>query len=125
MGSARGSILIVDDEPQLIAIMQRYLERMGFDVETAGTTAAAWGKIEADPGGYVMAVVDMSMTGIGGAELCRRILAASPRLRAIASSGYPTDVQALETAAPGRVVFLHKPFTPEMLADAVRTLLGD
>jgi DNA-binding NtrC family response regulator len=34
------------------------------------------------------------------------------------------DVTALEAVAPGRVAFLLKPFTPEMLATAVRRLLA-
>ena len=42
----------------------------------------------------------------------------------IAASGYPVVMNALEAAAPGRVMFLHKPFTSEMLVDAVRRMLG-
>ena len=45
-----------------------------------------------------------------------RVLAVS------ASSGYPTDLRSLEEAGPGRVRFLHKPYTPEMLADAIKAI---
>jgi CheY-like chemotaxis protein len=42
----------------------------------------------------------------------------------LTASGYPVDITALEAAAPGRVAFLHKPFTPEMLAAAIRRMLA-
>ena len=48
-------------------------------------------------------------------DLAARMLAANPRLCVIAASGYPVDMSRLEAAAPGRVMFLHKPFSPEML----------
>jgi FixJ family two-component response regulator len=57
-------------------------------------------------------------------ELALQMLDANPSLRVIAASGYPVDMSRLETAAPGRVAFLHKPFTPEMLADSVRRMLA-
>ena len=57
-------------------------------------------------------------------ELALRILAGNPSVSVIAASGYPVDMTALEAAAPGRVMFLHKPFTAEMLVDAVRRMIG-
>ncbi len=119
-----GCILIADDEPQLVVIMKRYLERLGYEVASAGTAAAAWKAVEADPRAYGVALVDISLPGMGGVELSRRMLEANPEMRVIASSGYPVDLQPLEAQAPGRVTFLHKPFTPEMLADTVKRLLA-
>jgi hypothetical protein len=42
----------------------------------------------------------------------------------LAASGYPVDVSTLEAAAPGRVAFLLKPFTAEMLADCIRRMIA-
>ena len=42
----------------------------------------------------------------------------------IAASGYPVDMSEVEAAAPGRVAFLPKPFTPEMLVAVVRRMLA-
>lgn len=119
-----GSILIADDEPQLVAIMKRYLERLGYRVDSVSSAAAAWQAVEADPRAYAAAVVDISLPGMGGEELSRRMLEANPEMRVIASSGYPADLETLEARAPGRVTFLHKPFTPEMLAETVKRLLA-
>ena len=124
MLSAPGRLLVVDDEPQLLRMLSLYLGRLGYSVTTAETTDAAWRLVEADPAAYAVAVLDGSMSGMSMNDLALRMLRANPALRVLAASGYPVDMTALSEAAPGRVDFLQKPFTPEMLATALRGLLG-
>jgi DNA-binding NtrC family response regulator len=121
---SHGRILIVDDEPALLRMLGVYLERLGYETEAASTTEEAWSKVENDPGRFVLAVLDATMPGLPMQELATRILAASPDICVVAASGYLVDTSALQDAAPGRVGFLHKPFTAEMLAEAVRRFLG-
>ncbi|MBZ5582751.1 MAG: response regulator [Acidobacteriia bacterium] len=101
-----------------------YLDRLGYKVETADSTGEAWTRVEADPGGYVVAVLDATMPGLSMIELALQMLRASKELRIVAASGYPVDMRVLEAVAPGRVAFLPKPFAPEMLASVVRRMLG-
>ncbi|HUA57209.1 MAG TPA: response regulator [Verrucomicrobiae bacterium] len=117
-------ILIVDDQPLLLRMMSVYLSRLGYSVTTETTTERAWEHVEKDPDGTDVAVLDGTMAGIGLEDLALRMLRANPHLRILGASGYPVDMTAVEAAAPGRVAFLQKPFTPEMLAKAVRSLLG-
>jgi DNA-binding NtrC family response regulator len=117
-------ILIVDDQPSLLRMMSVYLTRLGYAVATETTTEKAWEHVEKDPGGTDVAVLDGTMPGIALDDLAVRMLRANPQLRVLGASGYPVDMAAVEAAAPGRVAFLQKPFTPEMLAKAVRSLLG-
>ena len=124
MLSAPGRLLVVDDEPQLLRMLSLYLGRLGYSVTTAETTDAAWRLVEADPAAFAVAVLDGSMSGMSMNDLALRMLRANPALRVLAASGYPVDMTALSEAAPGRVGFLQKPFTPEMLATALRGLLG-
>jgi DNA-binding NtrC family response regulator len=124
MGQASGRILIVDDQPSLLRMMSVFLTRLGFTVATSATTSDAWARIEADPSSFDIAVLDATMPGMTMEELATRMLAANPALRVLGASGYPVDMAAIEAKAPGRVSFLHKPFTPEMLEAAVRSLLG-
>jgi DNA-binding NtrC family response regulator len=124
MGKTPERILIVDDEPALLKMMSVYLRRLGYEVETAGGTEGAWARIEADPGSFAVVVLDATMPGLSLNELALRALRASPGLRVIAASGYPVDMSEVKAAAPGRVAFLPKPFTPEMLAAAVRRMLA-
>jgi CheY-like chemotaxis protein len=121
---ASGRILVVDDEPPLLRMLSLYLGRLGYSVTTAESTEAAWSLVEADPAAFAAAVLDGSMSGMSMDDLALRMLRANPALRVLAASGYPVDMTALSEAAPGRVDFLQKPFTPEMLAAALRGLLG-
>ncbi len=101
-----------------------YLDRLGYPVETAASTDEAWKRVQADPGGYAVAVLDATMPGLSMTALALQMLRASKDLRIVAASGYPVDMRELEAAGPGRVTFLPKPFPPEMLASVVRRMLG-
>jgi DNA-binding NtrC family response regulator len=124
MTNAADRILLVDDEPSLLKMMSVYLGRLGYTVVGAGSTEQAWAEIEAAPHAFALVVLDATMGGIGMDDLAVRMLAANPQLSVIAASGYPVDIAPLQTAAPGRVMFLHKPFTPEMLGGAVRRMIA-
>ena len=119
-----GRILVVDDEPPLLKMLSAYLKRLGFDVTAASSSEGGWAALAAAPAEYAVAVLDATMSGIGVEDLARKMMAANPRLRVIVASGYPVDMSVLETSAPGRVMFLHKPFSPEMLAGAVRRMIA-
>jgi DNA-binding NtrC family response regulator len=124
MTDTPSQILLIDDEPILLKMMSVYLRRLGFVVVGVGSTEQAWAEIEAAPHAFDVAVLDATMEGVRMEELAARMLAADPRLCVIAASGYPVDIAALEAAAPGRVMFLHKPFPPEMLGHAVRRMIA-
>ncbi|HXK00987.1 MAG TPA: response regulator [Verrucomicrobiae bacterium] len=119
-----GQILIVDDEPSLLKMMSIYLGRLGYAVVTAVNAEGALEAVKTQPGGFAVAVLDASLASNGLDDLAGRMLMLTPRLCVIAASGYPVDMTLLEAAAPGRVTFLHKPFSPEMLAAAVRRMLA-
>ena len=90
---------------------------------TSSTTDKAWSAFEEAPREFMVAVLDGSMPGLSMYDLARRMLDANPRLGVIAASGYPVDMTAVEGLAPGRVMFLQKPFTPEALLNAVSHLV--
>ena len=124
MTNAASQILIIDDEPSLLKMLTVYLRRLDYAVVAADSTEKAWAEVEAAPHAFALAVLDCTMTGIPMEELAARMLAADPRMCVIAASGYPVDISEMEAAARGRVAFLPKPFTPEMLAAAVRRMHG-
>lgn len=124
MTTAPVRILIVDDEPSLLKMMSFYLIRLGYQVVTAGGSDSAWAEVEASPGAFRVVVLDATMPGMPMADLAARVLASDPLVCVIACSGYPVDVRALLATSPGRVEFLHKPFSPEMLGNAVRRMIG-
>jgi len=105
-------LLIVDDEPNLLDLLRRYLVRLGYQVETCSDPLEALARFEAEPGRFSLAITDLSLPQLNGEELIGRMRQIRPGLPAIITSGYPYQ--------PGSDVgFLQKPFLPKMLAEAV------
>jgi CheY-like chemotaxis protein len=117
--STEGSIrlLIVDDEPALLGLLQRYLERLGYAVEVAQTPQAALAKFESDPGRYACILTDLKLPGMSGEEMLKQMRTRRPGLHALISSGLPYQPQSARTG------FLQKPYLPAMLAEALERLL--
>jgi len=124
MKESLGRVLIVDDEPALLKMMSVYLGRLGYSVTTAGSTDDAWITVQRAPLDFDIAVLDATMVWMTMRDLAARILHANPSIRVLTASGYPVDMTPFDSVAPGRTAFLHKPFTPEMLAAAVRRMLA-
>ena len=119
MDSAAGRILIVDDDDALLELMRTYLARLGYHVDARGSAEEAWMLLQADPSQYSLALLDMSMPGMGGQQLAQRILELHPLIRVVVVSGYPAEFSGVETLGRERVSFLRKPFAPKDLLDAV------
>jgi len=124
MGNMSQEILIVDDEAALLKLMSVYLRRLGFAATAANTLAKAWEHLKRNPGRFAVVVLDAGMADTGIDDLVLELLAFHPSLRVVVNSGYPVDMSVLRQAAPERVEFLHKPFSPDMLVAALRRMLG-
>lgn len=115
MGGVR--LLIVDDEPSLLALLKRYLRRLGYEVDVAETPEAALAYFKADPETYACVLTDLILPGMSGDEMLERMRALRPGLRALISSGLPYQPQS------AGIAFLQKPYLPAMLADALERVL--
>jgi DNA-binding NtrC family response regulator len=117
-------ILIVDDDPPLLKMMSAYLRRIGYSVITLDGTEPIAALTPDEMRDIAVAVLDATMAGTPLETLAVEMPRANRSLRILVASGYPVDMSVLEAAAPGRVGFLHKPFTPETLAAAVRRMIA-
>ena len=117
-------ILIVDDDPALLKLMSKFLERAGYQVTASRAAEEAWFLMKACPSKFDGAVLDGTMSGTSMSmnELALKMLEANPALRVVVTSGYPMDLSDLQAVAPGRAAFVLKPFRPETLVSAVRRM---
>jgi DNA-binding response OmpR family regulator len=117
---ARGSILVVDDEPTITDVVSRYLERAGYSTRIAGDGAHALrlaGESRPD-----LVVLDLMMPGMDGLEVMRR-LREHERVSVIllTAKGEHTDrIIGLRLGADDYVV---KPFSPAELVARVDAVL--
>jgi len=110
-----GTLLIIDDDPNLLSAMRRQL-RGRVTVETAGSGEEAVARIKGDALRPDVVICDMRMGGMDGVETLRRIKEISPdtiRLMLTGNADMQTAIDAINTGAIFR--FLTKPCPPELL----------
>ena len=113
-------VLVVDDEPMVREVLERYLEKEGFVVSTAADGAAALDAFEAERPELVL--LDLMLPGIDGLEVFRRIReGAKTPVIMLTAKGEETDrVVGLELGADDYVT---KPFSPREVVARVRAVL--
>src|SRR3972149_4402583 len=114
------TILVVDDERNIIELARLYLEQDGFRVEAASTGKAALEKIKTvDP---ALMVLDLMLPEIDGWEVCRRVRAGSD-LPIIMLTARDDDVDKIVGLELGADDYLTKPFNPRELVARVKAIL--
>jgi PAS domain S-box-containing protein len=111
------SILLVEDEPNVRALMARILGDAGYTVHEAKSGAHALALSSAVLDGIELVISDVIMPGMAGPALIEALRAERPKLRCMLMSGYPADHQI------GDQWFLAKPFDPLVLLRMVRERL--
>jgi two-component system, cell cycle sensor histidine kinase and response regulator CckA len=119
-----GTILLVEDDAQVRALVGRVLCARGYQVLDTAEGPAALQIAAQHPGAIDLLLTDMIMPGgLSGRQVAEQVLAHCPAARVLYMSGYPDSVLAQhQLIAPNQVV-LQKPFTPEVLAQTVWEVL--
>ena len=114
-----GTLLVVDDEPDIRFVAHRVLRRAGYDVVAVADGVSAIAAFDRDPDRYDLVVLDLSLPGLTGDAVLKRIRTRRPGVPAILSSGWAAD--DVENALSGQVTegTLAKPYRPEQLLAAV------
>lgn len=116
VGSARKTILVVDDDPDILDYASSVLEDCGYEVLTAGDGAAALLLLRTN-GRIDLLFTDVVMPGLDGIEVARRACEQAPGLKVLFTSGY-----APQSIPEGRL--LNKPYRPQQLVGAIAVALG-
>ena len=118
------TILLVEDEPAILAMGQMILRRMGFKVITAGSPTDAIREAEDHRGKLDLLIADVVMPQMNGRDLGARISSINPGLKCLYMSGYPADVIANRGVLEEGLDFIQKPFSVENLSLKVREVLN-
>ncbi|HEX8989676.1 MAG TPA: ATP-binding protein [Rhodocyclaceae bacterium] len=121
---ASGTVLLVDDEPDILEFMSALLESLGCTVRAAAGSAAAWQLFEADPQGIDLVITDQTMPDMTGIELARAMLARRPDLTVVLSTGYSASIDENAAHAAGIRRLLRKPVPARVLCEMVAHYLG-
>ncbi|MBN2188549.1 MAG: response regulator [Chitinispirillaceae bacterium] len=121
MAPAGKKILIVDDEPAIVELIETYLKKQGFEVLRAGNGNDALAIVKT--GSVDLVVSDIMMPGMSGVELLRKIREYSGTLPVLLATGFPTMETAIEALKAGAYDYIAKPFHFEEIGEKVRRAL--
>ncbi|HLH38313.1 MAG TPA: response regulator [Bryobacteraceae bacterium] len=119
------TILLVEDEPGIRALVRKILRREHFVVIEAGSGEEALNVAAAQEGRIDLLVTDVILPGINGRELAERMRESLPELKVLYVSGFTSDESVRAGAFPPGAKFLQKPFTLSALVGKVREALAD
>jgi DNA-binding response OmpR family regulator len=119
-----GSILVVDDEYQVMDIVRLVLEQAGYEVSVARDATDALKVLQARDTTFDLAIVDFNLPGIDGRQLAVEINVISPATGILYVSGQPADLLSEHGVMPDGSWFLQKPFTHAELRDRVAERLA-
>jgi CheY-like chemotaxis protein len=120
---AASTVLVVDDEPHVLSVAARSLERSGFHVLRASDGRSALEMLDGH-GPPDLVLTDLMMPGMGGIELGRRLKERWPALPVLYMSGYSVEDLRREGVTGVERELLHKPFTPNSLVERVTATLS-
>ncbi len=119
---SRATVLVVDDNPDVLATVAETLARTGYTVLRATDATAALRIVESPPGHIELLITDVSMPNMNGFELAAEVAEHDRTIRSLFISGYHAeDTAPLDTLDRAR--YLQKPFTHDDLLAAVHAAL--
>jgi CheY-like chemotaxis protein len=124
--AARGgteTVLLVEDEDAVRALVVRTLRERGYQVLAARDGREALDLADRHNGEIHLLLTDVVMPGMGGKELAEAAAIHRPDMRVLFMSGYTDDTIVRHGLIEGSVLLLQKPFTPSTLAQKVREVL--
>jgi PAS domain S-box-containing protein len=117
------TILVVEDEEQILNLARRILMQHGYNVLAVNTPTAAIELAAKHQGAIHLLITDVVMPDMNGKQLKERLTANHPGLKCLFMSGYTSDVIAHHGVLEKGVEFLPKPFNIKALLAKVRQIL--
>jgi PAS domain S-box-containing protein len=119
------TLLVVEDEETVLAMVRGQLEEAGYTVLATTSPEHAVELAASYQGTIHLLVTDLIMPCMNGRELARALAAARPGLKCLYMSGYPADVAAHHGIIDAGLQIIQKPFSLRTLAKAVREVLDE
>jgi PAS domain S-box-containing protein len=110
-------ILYLDDEKSLVILAKRMLERMGYRVTGFNDSTEALAAFETAPGDFDLVLTDLSMPGMSGMEVSRRVLQIRPDIPVLLATGYVRNEDVEQARSIGIREVIWKPQTIGEMGD--------
>jgi len=117
----RPRVLLVDDEPDLLDLLEMDMARMGLDSERASTVAEAMSRLQ--NGNWDLCLSDMRLPDGNGLDIVRYIAESVPATPVAVITAFGSAENAVAALKAGAFDYVEKPVTPEKVRSLVRSAL--
>jgi putative nucleotidyltransferase with HDIG domain len=121
MAAENKKILVVDDEPSICDILEKFLKKKGYDIYRASDGKKAMALVESTS--IDLIVSDIKMPGMSGVELLQKLRENGKSMPVLITTGFPTLDTAIEALKLGAYDYLTKPFHLEEIGEKIRRAL--
>jgi two-component system, cell cycle sensor histidine kinase and response regulator CckA len=123
VSNGKETVLIVEDEPDILNLCKLMIENNGYAVLTAATPGDAINVAMQYKDEIHLLMTDVIMPEMNGCELSRKLLLSRPDLKTLFMSGYTTDIIARHGVLEEGVEFISKPFSINTLTKKIHEML--
>lgn len=124
VASGYETILLVEDEPAILAMTTTMLERLGYTVLAASTPTEGLDLAKEHHSEINLILTDVIMPEMNGLDLAERLMSLNPDMKTLFMSGYTANIIAHHGVLDKGVAFIEKPFSRRDLASKLREVLG-
>ncbi|HXZ43238.1 MAG TPA: sigma-54 dependent transcriptional regulator [archaeon] len=123
MKAEQVKILVAEDDPEMLALLERHLEREGYRVVAVNGGAPALGRLRTES--FEVVLTDLKMPGVDGMEVLRASREAQPEARVILMTAYASIDTAIQAIREGAYHYVAKPFRFEEISVVVGRALEE
>jgi len=123
--SGEGAVLVIDDEPIILEVIEGMLQKLGYRVWAMPDPREAIAFFRENHARIDLVILDMILPGMGGDVIYRNLRSIREDVNVILTSGYSGDGKVKPILEEGVRSFLPKPFTLQQLSERLRRVLAD
>jgi len=128
-GASKGRVLFMDDEEPILKMAEKLMRRMGFEVESVVDGQAAvdrYRKAKEEGRPFTVVVMDLTIPGgMGGKEAISVLRQIDPKVKAIVSSGYSSDLAMSDFRKHGFRGMVAKPYDISELSSVIKGVIAE
>ncbi len=123
MPAGKGRILLIDDEPDIVAAAKIILGQIGYEVVGLTASPEALEAFRTNPKKFDLIITDLTMPQLAGLDLAKECLSLRPDIPIILCTGYGESITLERARAMGLRQIILKPIIPAQLVEAIRLAL--
>jgi CheY-like chemotaxis protein len=116
-------ILLVEDDPLVLAVYQMTLKQLGYGVITAQNGQQALAIYREQDSEIDLVLTDITLPGLSGVSLAQALRQQNPAIKLVAMTGYPMEPTAREDLLQHFATWMQKPIGIEQLAQIINRVL--